>query len=96
MNMVDVIEKDEYVYECANCKAGFKATEIKLVEPTDNFVILTPGYTVMCVEKNGDLRSKQNPKQKDWDKLLACPKCSQIHLKGFNLKGVNRGEQWTQ
>ena len=93
MNMVDIIEKDEYVYECADCKANFKATEIRLVDPTDRFTILTPGYTIMCVEKNGDLRSKQNPRQRDGDKLLACPKCGQVHLKGFNLRGINRGEE---
>lgn len=90
MNMVDVIEKDTYVYECANCKARFRAVEIKLVGPADNFTISTPGYKIMCAEKNGDLRNKENPRQRDGDKLLACPKCGHIHLNGFNFGGFNR------
>ena len=92
MNMTNIIKKDEYVYECASCGSSFKAAEIKLITPTRDFTISTAGYKVMCVERNGDLRSKPNPKQRDGDKLLACPRCDHIHLNGFNLKGLNRKE----
>lgn len=90
VNMVDLIEKDQYVYECDECKHAFKAVEIKLVDPADNFTVLTPGYKIMCVEANGNICGKQNPKKADGDKLIACPKCGEIHLNGFNLKGLRR------
>jgi DNA-directed RNA polymerase subunit RPC12/RpoP len=88
VNMVDLVEKDQYVYECDECKHAFKAAEIKLVDPADNVILL--GHTIMCVEKDGTICSKPNPSKADGDKLLACPKCGQIHLFGLNLKGLRR------
>jgi len=90
--MTELMEKDQKLYECDECKGTFKATEIKLVDPLDNFTVLTPGYKIMCVEKDGNLSNKPNPRQRDGDKLLACPKCGHIHLNGFNLRGLNREE----
>ena len=86
MNMTELIEKDQYVYECDECKGTFKAVEVKLVNPADNITISTPGYKIMCVEKDGNICGKPNPRERDGDKLLACPKCGQIHLNGFNLR----------
>lgn len=86
MNMTELMEKDRNLYECDECKATFKPMEVKLVDPSDNFVIATPGWQTMCVEKDGNICGKQNPRERDGDKLLACPKCGQVHLNGFNRK----------
>lgn len=86
MNMTELFEKDPRLYECDNCKAGFKSVELKLVDPADNITISTPGYKIMCVEADGTICGKPNPRKADGDKLLACPKCGQVHLDGFHLK----------
>lgn len=91
MNMTELLEKDQYVYRCDKCKHAFKAVEIKLVDPADNVTILTPGFKIVCVEKDGTICGKPNPRKKDGDRLLACPKCGQIHLYGLSLKHLNRG-----
>lgn len=92
MKMTELIEKDQYVYKCDACEHTFRAAEVKLVDPADNITISTPGYKIMCVEADGNICGKQNPRKADGDKLLACPKCGEIHFSGLDLKRVNRGE----
>jgi len=84
MKLTELIETDKDLYECDNCKSAFTAEEIKLVDPADNFKILTPGFHFMCVEKDGTICGKSDPKKEDGDKLLSCPKCDQVHINGFN------------
>lgn len=86
MNMTELMEKDQKLYKCDECGATFKPVEVKLVDPADNVTIATPGYKIMCVEADGTICGKQNPRARDGDRLLACPKCGRIHLNGFDLK----------
>jgi len=86
MTIIELIETDKGLYECDDCKSTFTAEEIKLVDPADNFKILTPGFHFMCVEKDGTICGKADPKKEDGDKLLSCPKCGYIHFTGFNKK----------
>lgn len=92
VNMVDLIEKDQYVYECGECKHAFKAVEIKLVDPPKDISDVAPnrGVMVMCVDKDGVVEPKHNPTKEAGDKLIACPKCGKPHPEGFNLRGLRR------
>jgi hypothetical protein len=82
MNMTELPEKDQNLYKCDKCAGTFKAVEAKLVDPADNVEIF--GYAIMCVEKDGAIVSKCNPKKANGDKMLACPHCETIHLNGFD------------
>jgi len=86
MTITELIETDKGLYECDNCKSTFTPAEIKLIDPADNFKILTPGFTIMCVEKDKTICGKADPKKEDGDKLLSCPSCDQVHFDGFNKK----------
>ena len=92
VNMIDLIEKDQYVYECDECKHAFKASEIKLVDPPKDIATISPnrGVMIMSVDKNGVIELKHDPKKEDGDKLIACPKCGKPHPEGFNLRGLRR------
>ena len=86
MTITELIKEDKNLYECDECKKTFTAAEVKLVDPADNVTILTPGFQIMCVEKDGNICGKADPKKEDGDKLLSCPSCGQVHLTGFNKK----------
>jgi len=86
MNLTELIKTDKKLYKCDECKGTFKSSEVKLVDPADNVKILTPGYKIMCVEKDGTICGKQNPLKDEGDRLLSCPKCGQLHLNGFDSK----------
>lgn len=92
VNMTDLIEKDRYVYVCDECKHTFGAAEIRLVNPPNDISDIAPerGVMIMCMDKDGVIDGKHNPQRKDGDKLLACPKCGEIHLNGLDLKSLRR------
>lgn len=89
MNMVELIEKDQYLYECDECGATFKSVEINLVE-LNNFTADTPGTPVMCVEKDGLIITKPWCDRKMGDRLLSCPNCGKIYPSGLSLKSLRR------
>lgn len=86
MKIKDLIKEDHNLYECDVCKDTFTIVEVKLVDPADNVTILTPGFKIICVEKDGNICGKANPRKEDGDRLLSCPRCGQLHLNGFNKK----------
>lgn len=92
--MAELVEKDQYVYECNKCKRTFKAAEIRLVNPPKDIATISPhrGLMIMCMDKNGVIDGKHDPKRENGDKLLSCPKCGEIHLNGLDLQSLNRSK----
>jgi len=76
------------VYKCDECDATFKRNEMKFIEPSDNISILTPLSPFIYADKDGNpIGGSEQPSKEKGDKILACPKCGQIHLYGFDLIG---------
>jgi len=71
-------------WKCENCKEKITNSEIKLVDPIDNFEILTPMLTFLFIDKNDVITGggKMASKEKG-DKVFACPHCDHVHLYGL-------------
>lgn len=79
-------KKENKVFKCDHCNELFKASEIVLTDPADNFKILTPGMCFLYIDKNGIITGgNEQPSKEKGDKLLTCPKCNMAHLFGLSL-----------
>ena len=85
MATLEDVKKQSLQYKCDHCKEIFPAADVKLVEPKDNFKIMTPGMRFIYVDKNKEIRAgSEQPTAAKGDKLLACPKCNMAHFFGFD------------
>jgi hypothetical protein len=70
---------------CDNCKCEFTTGSVKLVVPTKNFHAPTMSAIAYNLKTDKITKSLYHFLE-DGDMLLACPKCGQVHLDGFNVK----------
>jgi uncharacterized C2H2 Zn-finger protein len=71
------------VYQCDECKATFKAKEVKLQEAATNITMLTPPMPLIFIDKD-DVIKMGGQKAEEGDQVLSCPRCEMVHLFGFN------------
>ncbi len=78
-------DMQEEIYKCDECKATFKRSEIKFEDPSENFSF-GPGMRFVYVDKdNKPCGGEEAASKAKGDKILACPKCNQVHLFGMDV-----------
>ena len=79
-------EVGHFKFKCDKCKEEFSGSEVKLVEASDNIKILTPPSPFRYIDKDGFIKGgTEQPSKEKGDRVLACPRCKQIHLFGMDF-----------
>ena len=83
----EFVIRDDAHYRCVECKKTFKAGEVRLVDPIDNFSGMIPmmDTSFIYVDKEDRIvRGSHTACKENSDKLFACPYCNYVHFFGFN------------
>ena len=78
------ISEDKEKHKCDKCKHKFKGKDVALVKPSNTFEAMSMMRSIMFVDKEGTIRGSSSMPKEKGDRLLACPKCKQVHLSGFD------------